>query len=286
MVNETKETPFSIEESFITSKTGHANDCEDALFISNKFIAVVDGATSKTERRWNGETGGKVAARILGETLHLIPDNASIYDAMDIITVAIHDFYVQHDVLEIVRVEPVQRLIASAILLSLSRNEVWLIGDCQCLLDTTHIVYSKKIDQISSEARAMFLETELLRGATIAGLSQNDTGRAFIMPLLQRQQYLENNSLANDYEFAVFDGFPISHDKVFIHKISDEAETIVLATDGYPELKDSLEASEKALQEVLTDDPLLFRRYKSTKGLQEGNISYDDRAYVKLIRQS
>ena len=131
----------------------------------------------------------------------------------------------------------------------------------------------------------MFLETELLRGATITELSQNDTGRAFIMPLLQRQQYLENNSLAHDYEFAVFDGFPITHDKVFVHKISSEVETIVLATDGYPELKASLEASEKALQDVLTDDPLLFRKYKSTKGLQEGNISFDDRTYVKLRRQ-
>jgi glycerophosphoryl diester phosphodiesterase len=43
-----------------------------------------------------------------------------------------------------------------------------------------------------------------------------------------------------------------------------------------------LEASEQALQEILRDDPLLFRKYKATKGLQPGNVSFDDRAYVKI----
>ena len=56
----------------------------------------------------------------------------------------------------------------------------------------------------------------------------------------------------------------------------------MLASDGYPYLKDTLEASEQALQEVLQEDPLLFRKYKATKGLQIGNRSFDDRAYIKL----
>ena len=47
-------------------------------------------------------------------------------------------------------------------------------------------------------------------------------------------------------------------------------------------MKDTLEGSEQALQEILRDDPLLFRQYKSTKGMKEGDISFDDRTYVKL----
>ncbi|GCE09255.1 hypothetical protein KDAU_65840 [Dictyobacter aurantiacus] len=46
--------------------------------------------------------------------------------------------------------------------------------------------------------------------------------------------------------------------------------------------KITLEASELALQEVLQEDPLLFRKYKTTKGLQRGNVSFDDRAYIKI----
>jgi hypothetical protein len=30
------------------------------------------------------------------------------------------------------------------------------------------------------------------------------------------------------------------------------------------------------------EDPRLFRRYKATKEMDQGNISFDDRAYVKL----
>lgn len=66
---------------------------------------------------------------------------------------------------------------------------------------------------------------------------------------------------------------------------TDIEKTIVLASDGYPYLKDSLEASEHALQGVLRDDPLLFRTYKATKGIQQGNLSFDDRAYVKITRK-
>lgn len=29
-------------------------------------------------------------------------------------------------------------------------------------------------------------------------------------------------------------------------------------------------------------DPLLFRKYKATKRVREGHVSFDDRAYVKL----
>ena len=56
----------------------------------------------------------------------------------------------------------------------------------------------------------------------------------------------------------------------------------MLASDGYPDLKETLAASEERLQEILDDDPLLFRKYKATKGMHEGNVSFDDRAYVKL----
>jgi len=285
MVNVLQVFPFDVEEHFIASKTKNFGTCEDAIFTdSNHFIAVVDGATSKTDRRWNGETGGRVAARIVGEALQKIPYNASFREAIDAITETIHNFYLSQNVLNVVITHPVERLIASAVIVSLFHNEIWFVGDCQCLLDTIHIVYHHDIDRVAAEARAMFLETEILRGVPLEQLAHYDTGRAFILPLLQRQQTFENNSLAGEYQYAVFDGFPIADDKVFVHKIPDETQTIVLATDGYPILKESLEASEEALQNILQDDPLLFRKYKSTKGMQQGNLSFDDRAYVKLRR--
>jgi sugar/nucleoside kinase (ribokinase family) len=56
----------------------------------------------------------------------------------------------------------------------------------------------------------------------------------------------------------------------------------VLATDGYPFLRPTLQESEKRLEEVTTGEPLCMRLFKPTKGLQGGNLSFDDRAYLRL----
>ena len=37
----------TILESYVQSKTGNEADCEDVIHISEHFIAVIDGATSK-----------------------------------------------------------------------------------------------------------------------------------------------------------------------------------------------------------------------------------------------
>ena len=55
-----------------------------------------------------------------------------------------------------------------------------------------------------------------------------------------------------------------------------------MATDGYPKLYDTLEKSEEYLAHILEYDPLCFQEYKSTKGLQKGNSSFDDRTYIKF----
>ena len=76
--------------------------------------------------------------------------------------------------------------------------------------------------------------------------------------------------------------YPVSDEGIRIHSLPTDTQAVILASDGYPYLKDTLDASEQALQEILHDDPLLFRSYKTTKGMKPENVSFDDRAYVKL----
>ena len=56
----------------------------------------------------------------------------------------------------------------------------------------------------------------------------------------------------------------------------------MLASDGYPTLLPTLHESEKALAQHLTDDPQNITDFIATKGLVDGNVSFDDRAYIKL----
>jgi len=66
-------------------------------------------------------------------------------------------------------------------------------------------------------------------------------------------------------------------------KIADTVKQIVISSDGYPFLKPTLQESEKMLATLIKEDPLLYKKFKSTKGIVKTNYSYDDRTYVRFI---
>ena len=108
-----------------------------------------------------------------------------------------------------------------------------------------------------------------------------ENGREAITPFLQKQMILENTL---DFEFgytvANGNGFYPKHIKEYDVKSGD---VVVFATDGYPKLFDTLKESEEYLQNILQSDPRCIKEFKSTKGLEQGNNSFDDRAYVKFV---
>lgn len=65
-------------------------------------------------------------------------------------------------------------------------------------------------------------------------------------------------------------------------RIITVAHSVVLASDGYPTLLPTLRESEEALAKHLATDPQNITDFVATKGLVEGNASFDDRAYVSL----
>lgn len=80
-------------------------------------------------------------------------------------------------------------------------------------------------------------------------------------------------------QYAVIDGTPIYMPGT---RIITAAHSVVLASDGYPTLLPTLHESEEALAKHLATDPQNITDFVATKGLVEGNLSFDDRAYVSL----
>jgi len=282
MAHHSRQLEALIEEQFIQSKTGNPDDCEDALHINEHFVAVIDGATSKTARRWNRETCGRTAVKIICQAFDEMPGDCTARQAADLMTSLVHTCYTDYNAREEVQRDPNQRITASCAAVSLSRQEVWLIGDCQILMGSHSITHRKRIDQILSDIRALVIELEIQKGATLEQLRENDMGRAFILPLLQEHTLFQNNCTVQAYWFPAVDGFTIPDAGIITTAIPDSVTTIVLATDGYPVVHDTLEESERILQEILQKDPLVFREYKSTKGMLKGQVSFDDRAFVKI----
>jgi hypothetical protein len=277
---------WHIAEHLVAGKTGNPAECEDMLVFTGSFAAVIDGATSKTPRRWNGRTGGRAAAELVAETIAQLPATATAREAIDRITTGIAHFYHEHGVAELVRTDPVQRVTAACTIVSFARDECWLVGDCQCLCGDRHITNELPVDAVTSQARALFLESELLRGVPLDTLRAHDSGRDLIAPLLARQSFFQNNPAAGAFGYAALDGFPVADTGIVVVPIPAAVTSLVLASDGYPFLLPSLAETERRLQELLAEDPLLFRVYRSTKGFLHGQESFDDRAYLRLERVS
>lgn len=264
----------AVIESYTCSKTGRERDNEDGIFLNENFIAVIDGATSKTKLRIGEKTGGQFIRDVIMDTLGETVSNASCRETVADIMRAIRE--ASGGLID----EPAS---ASAIIYSRALKQIWAVGDCQAYIGDRLITNFKLVDRILSEARAMAENALIETGEDYSELLRNDEGRRMIMPFLKLQHVFENKG--GRYGYCVFN---LSSDPETVGELAKvyevpEGEMVVLASDGYPVLKNTLAASEKELARLLAEDPLMCREALSTKGLREGNISFDDRTYIRFI---
>ena len=292
-----------IESSIIGKKSPEA--CEDGMVVTDDFIAVIDGSTSKTPKHLNPDMkNGRYAMMLISEYIREeLKADASVDDFCQGVTAYIYNkVYEKLGVEERLKEHPEERLTASAILYSRTRNEVWMVGDCQAIIDGKLYENGKPFEEKIARERV-----ELIK----QGLSPAEA-RKQIEPLLIKAMLSGQNQT-----YTVIDGFPIYREGVKVVSVSDSSSVqdsvsssdscsgqdpvscsgsasasdtipsssseIVLASDGYPFLKPTLAASEAALAEQIANDPQNIRSFIATKGIVEGNKSFDDRTYIRFV---
>ena len=284
-----------IESSIIGKKSQEA--CEDGMVITDDFIAVIDGSTSKTPKHLNPDMkNGRYAMMLISEYIREeLKADASVDDFCQGVTAYIYNkVYEKLGVEERLKEHPEERLTASAILYSRTRNEVWMVGDCQAIIDGKLYENGKPYEQEIARKRVELIEQ---------GLSPAEA-RKHIEPLL-----IEAMLSGQNQNYTVIDGFPIYREGVKVVSVSDSCSVqdtvpasdtvpcsdsvsasgtisvssseIVLASDGYPFLEPTLAASEAALAEQIANDPQNIHSFIATKGIVEGNKSFDDRTYIR-----
>ena len=97
------------------------------------------------------------------------------------------------------------------------------------------------------------------------------------MPFLKLHTLFANADTPFGYD--VLDGGNIHPDHVKFYPVQP-GDRVVMATDGYPKLFDSLDETEKYLKEALEKDPTCTGLLCRTKGIEKESHSYDDRAYI------
>lgn len=262
-----------IESSIIGKKSPEA--CEDGMVVTDDFIAVIDGSTSKTPKHLNPDMkNGRYAMMLISEYIREeLKADASVDDFCQGVTAYIYNkVYEKLGVEERLKEHPEERLTASAILYSRTRNEVWMVGDCQAIIDGKLYENGKPYEQEIARKRVELIEQ---------GLSPAEA-RKQIEPLL-----IEAMLSGQNQTYPVIDGFPIYREGVKVVALKTKPVSspneVVLASDGYPFLKPTLAASEAALAEQIASDPQNIHSFIATKGIVEGNKSFDDRTYIRLF---
>ena len=292
-----------IESCIIGKKSPEA--CEDGMVVTDDFIAVIDGSTSKTPKHLNPDMkNGRYAMMLISEYIREeLKTDASVDEFCQGVTAYIYNkVYEKLGVEERLKEHPEERLTASAILYSRTRNEVWMVGDCQAIIAGKLYENGKPYEEKIARKRVELIAQ---------GLSPAEA-RKQIEPLLVEAMLSGQNQT-----YTVIDGFPIYREGVKVVSVSDSSSVqdsvpasdscsvqdpvscsgsasasdtipsssseIVLASDGYPFLKPTLAASEAALAEQIANDPQNIHSFIATKGIVEGNKSFDDRTYIRFV---
>ena len=277
-----------IESNIIGKKSQEA--CEDGLVMTDDFIAVIDGSTSKTPKHLSPDMkNGRYAMMLISEYIQQeMKADATVDEFCEGITAYIYNkVYLPMGIEEQLRLHPEERLTASAIIYSNQKKEVWMVGDCQAIINGKLYDNSKPYEQEIAQKRVELIAQ---------GLSPAEA-RKQIEPLL-----IEAMLSGQNQTYTVIDGFPIYREGVKIVAMkmklaSSSIDTyfqehpkpvsspneVVLASDGYPFLKPTLAESEAALGHLIAHDPQCIHDFIATKGLVAGNKSFDDRTYIRFI---
>ena len=301
---------ITVIEQLVKGKRG-AEYCEDGIIVTPDFVAVIDGSTSKSllPELPDGRSRGQVAMLSVKQTVSRVAPDITLADFCQAATADLRQQYAElypHDMMPHMAAHAEDRFCCSAVVYSLWHNEIWLIGDCHCLLvnqngsttgatshsigtatcpsaagtcpsaRTTYHSNDKPYEQMMAQRRADYLRKALDEGRyTTADLRRHDYGRDLLLPDFPTVMRGENT------EYAVIDGFPIYMEGVKTVSVNPGDE-IVLASDGYPRLFPTLQETEQFLCDYKQRDPLFIRDIVCTKGWMEGNDSFDDRSYIRF----
>lgn len=271
-----------VTDTFIRGKRPDQQICEDALFVGDRFVAVIDGVTSKGHLSYDGKTSGRRASEVLAATFRRLDSSGATHEPLEIIGQL--DQALAQDMGDYVRrtgkvPQRADYLRAAVIYYDCETGRVVTYGDCQCRIGDAVFTHAKRIDELLATKRVAVLRDCLAAGMTVEQLRRDDPGRAAILDDLRHQFVYENVPGALGY--PMLDGHGICEEMLVVHEVPP-GHPLVLCSDGYPVVCETREESERALRTILEEDPLLMRLYPSTKGWDPSNESYDDRTWVSM----
>lgn len=266
--------------AFVQGKSG---SCEDLICTTPDLIAVIDGVSDKTGMTYTSSVSGEEisSGRFAAEAVAASLSEARFSDP-DLVIDEVSN--VLDGAVQAARgdLPPQDRPGAVFLAFQPSTGLLFGVGDCSAAWMEGSSVREhqpeKSLDRL----------TGLMRSAVIAAAEWDgtgeDPGRAAILPLLRRQAVFANRY--GEWGYGVVNGTPVPPQYRIVKHI--DADRLVLATDGYPQIvfdgSPNFEAAERHLAALLVRDPMCVSELRSTKMPRPGDVSFDDRAWLEIER--
>jgi glycerophosphoryl diester phosphodiesterase len=249
---------------------------EDGIVVTDNFVAVIDGSTSKSQYRHSWfYSNGRYAMLLVSRYIQKMPKTTNSEAFFRGVTAYVRKHY-KKSMMPRLAAHPEDRLTCSAVVYSRLNREIWMVGDCQCLINGELFDNPKPTEAELAAMRAAEVKRLLATGMTQEELLQNDIARPTIIPRMLETMQQQNIT------YSVIDGFPIDRLHVRIIPLDFRPWEIVLASDGYPVLCPTLQESEEMLSKQREKDPLNIGEFQATKAFHPDFNSFDDRSYVRL----
>lgn len=269
---------MEVLETFVRSKTGDHQHCEDVIAVTDHFVAVFDGASDVDRRTYDGVSGGRLAAETAARAVSGLPADADMDQAVRQLSEALA---ARNALGEDLPLQPgVDRPATTLLVYSPYRRELWRIGDSGFAIDGAVSLPDKPVDELAYGLRAAYTTALLAGGAEAAELTVEDPGFELLKPFYRAQRNLVNRVVP--YGYGALDGSDVPAGFVECIDVPREAEELVLVTDGYPFIRESLEQTEADLAALIERDPLGIREWVRPAAVGPALEAFDDRAWVRV----
>lgn len=266
------------KQSYICSKYGPVEPCGDIVVDSEHYIAIIDGEIPKGEQLWNHMRGDLFVSKILSEAIQNLPPTIDAKSAIEKINDVVRNQYeingVDYDKLALD-----EQLQASVLIYNVARREIWSFGTCMLRINQKSYHILNKGETILSDLRAFCIETAKLKKLEIPHEDTCEYGYEKIMPFLKELPLFANSS--HSFGYDVINGGNIFKERVKVYAVQP-GDHVIMASDGYPKLFDTLKETEEYLQAALREDPNCIGKLRRTKGISKNAVSYDDRSIISF----
>jgi hypothetical protein len=267
---------LEIAETFVAGKVGDPERCEDAVVCTPAHVAVIDGATTEAGHEIDGRAPGRFAMEVLSGAIGAIDPQADGRSAVRALSRALAQALTERGV------EPGELASATVLIASAQRGEIWRVGNSVFAIDGVAHPQPWKLVEIPAQMRSAYIRALLRAGTTTPEqIARDDPGRELIAPLLRIEHVFRNAVDAGELAYTAIDGRDVPESLIECVPVAPGSE-VVFASDGYPLAAATLAEAEAYLHESLAEDPLRIGRHPEVRGVAEGHVSYDDRAYLRF----